>query len=73
MVKQLEVMLWGQRVGTLIAPDDHRGRILFYFDKEFTRHGYDIARAVGECGCAKRLAGVWRAGAPVQRTAIIHS
>lgn len=43
MVKQLEVMLWGQRVGTLISPDDRRGRILFYFDKEFTRHGYDIA------------------------------
>lgn len=43
MVKQLDVMLWGQRVGTLIAPVDRRGRTLFYFDKEFTRHGYDIA------------------------------
>lgn len=44
MIKKLNVMLWGEKVGTLIsAPHKYTHQICFYFDPEFTKSGIDIA------------------------------
>ena len=44
MIKSLDVMLWGRKVGTLVAGrEKYRDRICFYFDREYVRNGYDIA------------------------------
>lgn len=44
MITSLDVMLWGKKVGTLIAKNEgYSRRILFYFDCEYVKGGYDIA------------------------------
>lgn len=44
MIESLDVMLWGRKVGALVAGrEKYRERICFYFDREYVRNGYDIA------------------------------
>ena len=44
MIGQLDVMLWGRKVGTLVAgKKGYATQICFYFNPEFVRSGYDIA------------------------------
>lgn len=44
MIGQLDVMLWGRKVGTLVAgKEGYATQICFYFDPNFVRSGYDIA------------------------------
>lgn len=44
MIDKLEVWLWGEKAGTLVAhKENFREKICFYFDEEFVRSGYDIA------------------------------
>lgn len=44
MIESLDVMLWDERVGTLVATEDkYRSKVCFYFDSNFVKTGYDIA------------------------------
>lgn len=44
MIQNLDVMLWGQKAGVLVASKSgYDTRICFYFDPEFIKTGYDIA------------------------------
>lgn len=44
MIKNLDVMLWGEKVGTLVSNQDkYRERTCFYFDPAYVSGGYDIA------------------------------
>ncbi len=44
MIKSLDVIIWGKKAGTLISPKTGYGeKILFYFDPDFTKNGWDIA------------------------------
>lgn len=44
MIESLDVVLWGKKVGTLVATREaHRNKAYFYFDKNYARSGYDIA------------------------------
>ncbi len=44
MIETLDVVLWGQKVGTLISTKTgYKNRICFYFDPAFVSGGYDIA------------------------------
>lgn len=44
MVNNLDVMLWGQKAGTLVTYQDrHDEKICFYFDSGFVKGNYDIA------------------------------
>lgn len=44
MIESLDVILWGEKVGTLVSSrEGHRNRACFYFDPQYVRDGYDIA------------------------------
>ncbi len=44
MIQSLDVYLWNNKVGTLIAYKDHYDeKACFYFDRDFIKRGYDIA------------------------------
>lgn len=44
MIESLDVVLWGKKVGTLVAMREaYRNKAYFYFDKDYARSGYDIA------------------------------
>ncbi len=44
MIENLDVMLWGKKVGTLVASrENHKSKACFYFDREYVSGGYDIA------------------------------
>ncbi len=44
MIQELNVMLWGKKVGTLTTSrHGYREQICFYFDPTFAKHGFDIA------------------------------
>lgn len=44
MIERLDVMLWGEKVGTLVSIRvNHRNKACFYFDPEFVSGGYEIA------------------------------
>lgn len=44
MIQNLDVFLWNQRVGSLVAyKDRYKEKICFYFDQDFFKSGYDIA------------------------------
>lgn len=47
MIESLDVILWDKKVGTLVANrEGHRSKACFYFDSDYVRDGYDIARSV---------------------------
>lgn len=44
MIQNLEVFLWNQKVGTLVAyKEKYTEKVCFYFDADFIKVGYDIA------------------------------
>ena len=44
MIESLDVMLWGEKVGTLVSSrENHRNKACFYFDPAYVSGGYDIA------------------------------
>ncbi len=44
MIQNLDVFLWGQKVGTLVTyKEKYAEKICFYFDRSFLSSGYDIA------------------------------
>ncbi|MCD8304597.1 MAG: type II toxin-antitoxin system HipA family toxin [Prevotellaceae bacterium] len=44
MIQSLDVHLWGRRVGTLVAYEQHHvTKTCFYFDEPYVRDGYDLA------------------------------
>ncbi len=44
MIQTLDVYLWNQKVGSLIAyKEKYNEKVCFYFDKEYLHNGYDIA------------------------------
>lgn len=44
MVNDLDVMLWGKKVGRLVTYQDrYDEKVCFYFDSDFVKGGYDIA------------------------------
>ncbi len=44
MIQNLDVFLWGQKVGTLVTyKEKYAEKICFYFDRNFLSSGYDIA------------------------------
>lgn len=44
MITHLEVLLWGMKVGSLIASQkSYKTQICFYFDSEFLKRGYEVA------------------------------
>lgn len=44
MIKSLDVILWGEKVGTLVSSrENHRNKACFYFDPAYVSGGYDIA------------------------------
>ena len=44
MIESLDVMLWGEKVGTLVSSrESHRNKACFYFDPAYVSGGYDIA------------------------------
>lgn len=44
MIESLDVMLWGEKVGTLVSSrENHRNKACFYFDPAYVSDGYDIA------------------------------
>lgn len=44
MINNLDVILWGRKVGTLVASrEKHRNKACFYFDSAYVRGGFDIA------------------------------
>lgn len=44
MIQNLDVFLWGQKVGTLVTyKEKYAEKICFYFDRSFLSNGYDIA------------------------------
>ncbi|MCM1355449.1 MAG: type II toxin-antitoxin system HipA family toxin [Staphylococcus sp.] len=44
MIEKLDVMLWGEKVGTLVsAKIGYGSKICFYFSPEYAAHGYDIS------------------------------
>lgn len=46
MIQNLDVFLWGQKVGTLVTyKEKYAEKICFYFDRSFLSSGYDIALA----------------------------
>lgn len=63
MIESLDVILWDKKVGTLVANrEGHRSKACFYFDSDYVRDGYDIARpCAGKRGCrTARPAGLSR-------------
>lgn len=44
MIESLDVMLWGQKVGTLVSTKKgYQSQICFYYDRDFLTKGLDIA------------------------------
>lgn len=44
MIQNLDVFLWGRKVGSLVTyKEKYAEKICFYFDREFPGSGYDIA------------------------------
>lgn len=44
MIESLDVMLWGEKVGTLVSSrENHHNKAFFYFDPAYVSGGYDIA------------------------------
>lgn len=44
MIENLDVMLWGKKVGTLVSNrENHQNKAFFYFDQAYVDGGYDIA------------------------------
>lgn len=44
MITNLDIMLWGQKVGTLVTNKrQYALQTCFYFDPQFVKHGFDIA------------------------------
>lgn len=44
MINKLDVVIWGQKAGTLIeTKEGYRNRVCFYFDPDFLKSGLDIA------------------------------
>lgn len=44
MIQNLDVFLWGQKLGTLVTyKEKYAEKICFYFDRSFLSSGYDIA------------------------------
>lgn len=44
MIQNLDVFLWGKKVGSLITyKEQYTEKICFYFDRDFLSSGYDIA------------------------------
>ena len=44
MIQNLDVFLWGRKVGTLVTyKERYAEKICFYYDSDFLNAGYDIA------------------------------
>ena len=44
MIRNLDVFLWGRKVGSLVAyKERYTEKVCFYFDHDFLGSGYDIA------------------------------
>ena len=44
MIQNLDVFLWGRKVGTLVTyKERYAEEICFYYDSDFLNAGYDIA------------------------------
>ncbi len=44
MIESLDVILWGEKVGTLVSSREQRSdKVCFYFDPDYVQGGYDLA------------------------------
>lgn len=45
MIERLDVVLWGNKIGTLISsPKGYGQQICFYFDPGYAKEGVDISQ-----------------------------